>query len=226
MAVEIVLATSTPSALIDLPRRSFLPWTVKRSLDLAVSVVLLILCASVFLTVALIIKLTSRGPVFYRHARRGRSGATFNVLKFRTMQFQGDRVLADHFASNPKLRAEWQLSQKLKQDPRVTPVGKWLRRFSLDELPQLLNVIAGDMSLVGPRPIVDAEVRKYGPRFDFYQRVRPGITGLWQVSGRSDTTYQQRTEFDEYYVRNWSILLDLQILVRTVRVVVSGNGAY
>jgi Undecaprenyl-phosphate galactose phosphotransferase WbaP len=226
MAVETVLAPTTASGLTYSPQQPSLPLTIKRSMDLTVSVLLLILCAPVFLAVALIVKLTSHGPVFYGHARRGRSGSTFKVLKFRTMQFQGDRLLAHHFASNPTLRAEWQVNQKLKNDPRVTPLGKWLRRSSFDELPQLLNVVAGDMSLVGPRPIVDAEVRKYGPGFDVYQQVRPGITGLWQVSGRSNTTYKQRTEFDEYYVRNWSILLDLQILVRTVRVVITGNGAY
>ena len=124
------------------------------------------------------------------------------------------------------MAGEWQRDQKLKNDPRVTPVGRFLRKTSLDELPQLWNVLKGEMSLVGPRPIVQAEIEKYGQCFRNYARVRPGITGLWQVSGRNNTTYDQRISFDEYYVRNWSVWLDLYILVKTISVVITGYGAY
>jgi len=138
----------------------------------------------------------------------------------------GESILLEHFHKNPEELAAWQRDQKLKRDPRVTSVGGWLRRYSLDELPQLCNVLLGQMSLVGPRPIVSAEVEKYGRGYDLYSRVRPGITGLWQVSGRNNTTYPERVAFDEYYVRNWSIWLDTYILVRTARAVFSAEGAY
>lgn len=137
-----------------------------------------------------------------------------------------DQVLSVHLESNPALREEWLRDHKLKNDPRVTLVGRFLRKTSLDELPQLWNVLRGEMSLVGPRPIVSAEVAKYGEYFDDYQAVRPGITGLWQVSGRNNTTYEERVKYDEYYVRNWSIWLDLYILCKTVKTVLLGEGAY
>ena len=135
-------------------------------------------------------------------------------------------VLDEYLKKHPELSAEWLRDQKLKNDPRVTAVGRFLRKTSLDELPQLWNVIKGDMSLVGPRPIVDGEILRYGDRFRTYARVRPGITGLWQVSGRNNTTYEERVGFDDYYVRNWSVWLDFYILVKTVSVVVTGYGAY
>jgi lipopolysaccharide/colanic/teichoic acid biosynthesis glycosyltransferase len=150
----------------------------------------------------------------------------FKAWKFRTMVQNADAVLKSHLAAHPALAEEWRLTQKLKNDPRVTPLGKLLRRSSLDELPQLMNVFAGEMSLVGPRPIVAAEVEKYGEHYTSYCRVKPGITGLWQVSGRNNTTYDERITFDQYYVLNWSVWLDLHILTRTVHTVLTGDGAY
>jgi len=199
---------------------------MKRALDLILTLAGLIALSPVFLLIAAAIKLTSIGPIFYGHTRYGRDGKTFKALKFRTMFQNGESILLEHFHKNPEELAAWQRDQKLKRDPRVTPVGGWLRRFSLDELPQLCNVLLGQMSLVGPRPIVSAEVAKYGRGYDLYSRVRPGITGLWQVSGRNNTTYPERVAFDEYYVRNWSIWLDTYILVRTARAVFSAEGAY
>ena len=171
------------------------------------------------MTIAIAIKLTSRGPIFFGHRRFGRENRPFQMLKFRTMVVDADKILASYLETHPEERVEWQRHQKLRNDPRITEVGKWLRRYSLDELPQLLNVFAGQMSLVGPRPIMEAEILRYGHSYGVYTRVLPGITGLWQVSGRNNTTYDQRIDFDEYYVCNWSIWLDLYILIRTIRVV-------
>jgi lipopolysaccharide/colanic/teichoic acid biosynthesis glycosyltransferase len=137
-----------------------------------------------------------------------------------------DAVLAEYLKADPVLRVEWERDHKLKNDPRVTPVGRLLRKTSLDELPQLWNVLKGEMSLIGPRPIVDAEIVRYGDSFDAYQSVRPGISGMWQVSGRNNTSYGERVQFDEYYVTNWSIWLDLYIIGRTVKTVLLGEGAY
>jgi lipopolysaccharide/colanic/teichoic acid biosynthesis glycosyltransferase len=141
------------------------------------------------------------------------------------MVTNADAVLKEHLSRDPELRKEWELTQKLVNDPRVLPVGKLLRKTSLDELPQLWNVIRGEMSLVGPRPIVDAEVPRYGNIFAYYKMVRPGVTGMWQISGRSNTTYSERVRYDEYFVRNWSIWLDLYILFRTVKTVLLREGA-
>jgi Undecaprenyl-phosphate galactose phosphotransferase WbaP len=199
---------------------------MKRAIDLILGLPGLAILSPVFLLIVIAIKLTSKGPVFYGHTRHGRDGKTFKALKFRTMFQNGESLLSEHFRKYPEERAAWNRDQKLKRDPRVTLVGGWLRRYSLDELPQLCNVMLGQMSLVGPRPIVSAEVLKYGRGYDLYSRVRPGITGLWQVSGRNNTTYPERVAFDEYYVRNWSIWLDTYILVRTVRAVFCAEGAY
>jgi Undecaprenyl-phosphate galactose phosphotransferase WbaP len=179
-----------------------------------------------FLAIAILIKLDSPGPVFYRQTRIGRFGRKFYVYKFRTMVENADQILQNYLDDSQELRAQWLATQKLKQDPRVTRLGSILRKSSLDELPQLWNIIMGDMSLIGPRPIVDAEVEKYGACFELYKQVRPGLTGLWQVSGRNDTTYERRVELDEYYIRNRSLKLDLQILWKTVFVVLRKDGAY
>jgi len=199
---------------------------LKRLLDVSLTVVVGI-CALPFLgAIALAIKLESSGPVFYIHRRLGDNGQTIPVVKFRTMVQNADEVLEDTLNNDPSARQEWLETQKLKNDPRITRVGAVLRRLSLDELPQLWNVLRGEMSLVGPRPIVEEEVPKYGLQYELYKRVKPGITGLWQVSGRNDTTYAERVELDAYYVRNWSICLDLVILARTAKVVLLGKGAY
>ena len=212
----------------ELPQRLFSrsAAAAKRLLDLFLSIVALSLLTPLLVFIALVIKATSRGPVIYKHLRYGRNGRPFMALKFRTMVRNGDEVLAEYLPSHPAELLDWQQDRKLKNDPRVTTIGGLLRRYSLDELPQLWNVLIGEMSLVGPRPIVGEEIDKYGAGYDSYTRVLPGITGLWQVSGRSNTTYEQRVTLDEYYVRNWSIWLDAYILLCTVRVVFTAEGAY
>jgi Undecaprenyl-phosphate galactose phosphotransferase WbaP len=170
--------------------------------------------------------MSTRGPIVYSHKRLGRNGRHFNAWKFRTMFQNADQVLELYLEEHPELREEWERDHKLKFDPRVTRIGRFLRKTSLDELPQLWNVIRGDMSLVGPRPIVDAEIEKYGAYYGLYTMVKPGITGLWQVSGRNNTTYDERVQLDAYYVRNWSPWLDLYLLLRTIRIVLFAKGAY
>lgn len=199
---------------------------IKRFLDLllcALGAVVLVPCG---LLLALVIKLDSPGPVFYRQKRIGRGGREIRIFKFRTMVQSADKVLRDVLANDAALRAEWEKDQKLRRDPRITRVGRIVRKLSLDELPQLINVLLGDMSLVGPRPIVASEVGKYGSFFEEYCLVRPGITGLWQVSGRNNTTYAERVAFDHYYINNWSVWMDIWILARTLPVAITGYGAY
>jgi Undecaprenyl-phosphate galactose phosphotransferase WbaP len=199
---------------------------LKRIMDVLLASLGLVLASPLLLLITLAIKLGSKGPVLYPHVRIGRNGETIKTLKFRTMVANAGSVLDGYLAAYPEARIEWRRTHKLKNDPRVTPIGKWLRRFSLDELPQLWNVVVGQMSLVGPRPIIEAEIEKYGSAYQLYTRVRPGITGLWQVSGRNNTTYAERVAFDEYYVRNWSGWLDTYLLVCTIKAVLTADGAY
>lgn len=199
---------------------------IKRTLDIVAVSLGMLLFWWVFAGIALAVKLTSAGPVFYGQRRLGRGGREFRAWKFRSMVKDADAILQGYLASHPEQRAEWERDHKLKDDPRVTWIGRILRRTSLDELPQLWNILRGEMSLVGPRPIVQDEVAKYGTHFELYTKVRPGLSGLWQVSGRNDTTYGERVALDCYYVRNWSVWLDLVVLARTVRVVLLGKGAY
>ncbi len=202
------------------------PQSIKRIFDLAIAFGGAFLLLPILGVLYLAVRLTSSGPVIYGQRRLGLQGRTFMAWKFRSMAVDADEVLQDHLDRDPELRAEWRRDHKLRNDPRVTRVGRFLRKTSLDELPQIWNVLRGEMSLVGPRPIVSAEIEKYGKRFDLYCKVRPGITGMWQISGRNDTTYDARTQFDEYYVRNWSVWLDLYILIRTVKTVALSEGAY
>ena len=202
------------------------PQFIKRALDVAV----VVLAAPVLLPLVAVlyaaVRLTSAGGAFYGHRRVGKDGEELTVWKFRPMVEEADLTLKRHLAADPELMAEWNRDRKLRRDPRVTRLGRILRRTSLDELPQLWNVLAGEMSLVGPRPIVSAEVTKYGKQFRLYCAVRPGITGLWQISGRNDTTYADRVSLDKYYVHNWSVWLDIHILSQTARAVFLGAGAY
>lgn len=199
----------------------------KRAFDIVVSVLGTIVISPFLLIIALLIKSSSRGPILYAHKRVGKNGEYFHCYKFRSMVANADQILNRYLAKNPRARAEWKRNHKLKRDPRVTGIGRFLRKSSLDELPQLLNVMRGEMSLVGPRPIVDEEIPKYGKYFADYILVRPGMTGLWQTSGRSDTSYEKRVRLDAWYVRNWNIWLDIGLLVRTVRVLLSKQkGAY
>ncbi len=191
-----------------------------------IAVLALAFLAPLMLIVALAVYMQDGGPVIFAHRRVGRDGKTFRCLKFRSMAIDAERRLAEVLAQDPDARAEWDRDHKLRNDPRVTKLGDFLRRTSLDELPQLFNVLIGEMSLVGPRPIVDAEIGKYGRHFKHYCAVKPGITGLWQVSGRNDTTYQARVAMDCLYARSRSVGLDLAVLVKTVPAVLLRRGSY
>jgi Undecaprenyl-phosphate galactose phosphotransferase WbaP len=199
---------------------------IKRFMDLLVILLALPVLLLVIAIVAIIVKSTSPGPVFFSHRRICRGGAFFSMWKFRTMCQNSSDVLEKYLAAHPRARAEWNKTHKLRMDPRITPVGHFLRRYSMDELPQLWNVVLGQMSIVGPRPIVAAEVEKYGEFFEYYSRVKPGVTGLWQVSGRSRLSYDARIRLDREYVQRWSLLRDAKILILTCRSVVNREGAY
>lgn len=216
-----MLGLEVQHRLLDPGRR-----TLKRGLDLLALVVLLPLFLPVLAVLALAIKLDSRGPVFVKLRRVGQNGKLFNQLKFRTMVENADSVLRSTLEKDPELALEWEKTQKLKNDPRLTRVGRLLRMTSIDELPQVLNVLVGQMSLVGPRPITTGETARYAELVSLYTKVLPGLTGLWQVSGRNELEYEERVLLDAYYVRNWSVWLDLYILIKTVWVVLTGRGAY
>lgn len=195
---------------------------LKALLDYAIVIPTLLFVWPLFLILAIAIKLDSPGPVIYRRRVVGKNGMLFDAFKFRTMYVNGNEILARY----PKLKAELDKNYKLKCDPRVTRVGRLLRKFSLDELPQLFNVLAQDMSIIGPRIVTQPEVEKYGPKGEQLLSVMPGITGLWQVSGRSNTTYDERIKLDMKYIEHWSIWLDIKILFSTVPAVAKGDGAY
>jgi exopolysaccharide production protein ExoY len=195
----------------------------KRSTDVAIALAGLVLAAPIMLFIALLIKLTSPGPVIFAHDRVGFGGRPFRCYKYRTMVADADRRLAEHLARDPEAAREWSETRKLRRDPRITLLGRVLRKSSLDELPQLLNILRGDMSCVGPRPIVHDELQQYGACAGEYLRARPGLTGLWQVTGRSSTDYARRVSLDSHYVRNWSLTTDAFILVRTVFAVMRFN---
>jgi exopolysaccharide production protein ExoY len=199
---------------------------LKRSFDIVGSLAGLVLLSPLFLMVALLVKLSDNGPIFYGHKRIGRGGRIFSCLKFRTMVPDGERVLNAYLAANPEANAEWIATRKLKNDPRVTRVGQVLRKLSLDELPQILNILQGDMSLVGPRPVVRDELEIYGSAAVYYLKSRPGLTGLWQVSGRNDVSYDTRVAFDRHYVENWSMFQDIRIIFKTVPAVWMSRGSY
>ena len=197
----------------------------KSVLDLILSLVAFFCFLPLFVVIPVLIKLTSRGPVFYRAARLGKNGRPIRVWKFRSMYADADKRLAGMLAADPMLKAEFDANFKLADDPRVTPFGRFLRKTSLDEIPQLFNVFSGEMALIGPRPIVQREVSYYGKAYSIFSSVKPGITGLWQTSGRSDTNYARRVALDSYYVLNWSPWLDIWILFRTVGAVLFMRGA-
>ncbi|CAN7548956.1 sugar transferase [Bosea sp. LjRoot9] len=199
--------------------------SVKRAFDLAAGVALLFLLAPLMLLIAGLIRAGDGGPAFFRQARVGRSGKSFRCWKFRTMASDADEALQRLLASDPAAAQEWAESQKLTRDPRITPVGAFLRRSSLDELPQLFNIVSGDMSFVGPRPIVAAERERYGEAFNHCFSVPPGLTGLWQISGRSDCSYATRISLDSQYASDWHLLLDAKILVKTVPAVLMQKGS-
>ena len=217
---EGVIGLSTKQKLL-VPFNS----TAKRVLDIFGVCVLGLFAVPFYLLMAILIKLDSSGPVFYRHRRLGKNGKELMVLKFRTMVIDADTRLSKCFEEDPALCDEWNNSHKLRKDPRVTRVGRFLRITSLDELPQLWNVLKGEMGLVGPRPIVKQELRYYGSAWHEISSVLPGMSGLWQVSGRSEADYAKRVELDTYYIQNWSLWLDIFILVKTLWIVITRKGA-
>lgn len=199
---------------------------LKRTLDLALTIPALVFAAPLLGAIALMIKREDGGPAIYRHTRVGRNGEKFDCLKFRTMVVNGDEVLKAHLEINAAARAEWAAKSKLRDDPRVTRIGKFLRAFSLDELPQLWNVVRGEMSLVGPRPVSTRELDFYGEDLPYLLAATPGLTGLWQVSGRSDTTYAERVALDKRYVAEWRLWRDVAIIGKTFGVILFRKGAY
>lgn len=199
---------------------------LKRTIDIVAVIVLATVFLPMIVFVVLWMRFTSRGPILFRHERIGLFGRRFQCWKFRTMVENSDQVLQAVLDSDPEAREEWLATRKLKNDPRITRVGRFLRKTSLDELPQLWNVLIGDMSLVGPRPVVQDEIDLYGRYMLAYLGAKPGLTGLWQVSGRNETSYRRRVAIDVYYTRYHSFALDMFILLRTVSVVTGGHGAY
>lgn len=197
----------------------------KRAIDLILCVLLTPFLLVLTAIIAALIALESGFPVFYSQKRVGHDGRSFHIWKFRTMAQDAADVLERTLATDPALRREWMANHKLRNDPRITRVGKILRRTSLDEIPQLWNVIQGEMSLVGPRPIVEEEIAKYNEAYSWYSKTVPGVTGLWQVSGRSRTSYAERVAYDTYYVRNWSVWMDIYLLAKTFTVIFTGDGA-
>lgn len=198
----------------------------KRAFDIALILCSLPLTLPVCLLTALFVKLTSPGPVLYGHKRVGLNGKEFKCWKFRSMYIDADKQLKKILKENPEMKKQWDRDRKLENDPRVTPFGKFIRKTSLDELPQLINIFVGQMSFIGPRPVMQDELKRYGKKADYILSVLPGLSGMWQTSGRSDTAYEDRVTLDAYYIQNWSIWLDIWILIKTVWVVLCGKGAY
>jgi len=205
------------------------PWNIllKSVFEYVMALALLVITSPVLLVSAAAIKLTSRGPVFFLQKRLGRKGRTITIVKFRTMRIDADARLAAHLKADPDAAREWETFKKLKKgDPRITRIGAFLRRHSLDEFPQLLNVLSGTMSLIGPRPYLAEEIKAVQPRPALLFEVKPGMTGMWQISGRSDIPFAERLRIDEHYIRNWSLWLDIMILMKTFGAILSGRGAF
>jgi len=213
---------------IDISNKLKLVWNLrlKRIIDLVCVIIGGILISPLLLIISLLVKTTSPGPVLYKQKRIGKDGKYFFTYKYRSMTVDAEQQLKNLIDTDSALKTEWEQNHKLQNDPRITIIGRFLRRTSFDELPQLINILRGEMSLVGPRPIVDEEVIKYGEDYNRVFSNKPGLTGLWQISGRSDTKYHDRIAYDTYYLQNWSIWLDLWIIYKTFGVVISGKGAY
>jgi Undecaprenyl-phosphate galactose phosphotransferase WbaP len=223
--VQTIQQPTTQTIGLERDRKALFP-IAKRALDMIGAGIGLVLLSPFFLIVALMVR-ADGGPAFFAHQRVGRGGKLFGCLKFRSMVIDSQARLETLLANDPAARAEWEATRKLKNDPRITRIGRFLRSTSLDELPQLINVLRGEMSLVGPRPVQEAEIdRYYGASAAHYMAVRPGITGLWQVSGRSETSYESRVALDVSYVSRPSMLADLSILLRTPVAVLSRRGAH
>jgi Undecaprenyl-phosphate galactose phosphotransferase WbaP len=216
---------AVPKTELARPVLPVLDLRLKRAMDIAGALLFFTLFLPLYLAVAVGVLLTSRGPIFYSQERIGLHGRSFRFWKFRSMVQNSEEVFNSFLDSDHEAKAQWEKYQKLDRDPRITWFGHFIRRTSLDELPQFWNVLIGDMSIVGPRPCMPKQKNLYGAHWKAYCAVRPGLTGLWQVSGRNRLTYGQRVELDSQYVRNWSIWLDLRILARTLRVVLTGDGS-
>ncbi len=200
--------------------------SLKRAMDLLFTVPLLIVASPFFLLIALLVKFTSKGNAIFSHTRIGRNGESFKCYKFRSMHPDAESRLQSVLESDPAIAAEWEEFQKLRNDPRVTKVGAFLRRTSLDELPQLFNILRGDMSVIGPRPVTKKEMQRYGADVVYYYAARPGVLGLWQVNGRNELSYDERVAYDIEYVKTWGLHKDLMILLKAVPVVLFGRGAF
>ena len=201
---------------------------IKSFLDIIVSLMIIIIFSPIFIFIAILVKLSSRGPIFYLQRRVGKNNTYFNCIKFRTMHPEADDLLKKLLHENIELKDEFLVTHKIKNDPRITPFGKFLRQTSLDEIPQFLNVLKGEMSIVGPRPIVKEEIKKYSSSFNQVISIKPGITGLWQVSGRNNLTYKKRVQLDHIYSFDISFKIDLIIIIRTIGVIIfpKDRGAY
>lgn len=206
-------------------RRGAFNSLMKRVIDLSLALPLLVFLSPILLLIALIVRMSDGGTALYAQKRCGAHNKVFTCYKFRTMRVDADKRLEALLASDPVAAEQWREYQKLDPDPRITAVGGFLRKSSLDELPQLINILRGEMSIIGPRPVTPREIHRYGEFFAYYSAVRPGVTGLWQVNGRNKLTYPERVALDVQYVRNWSIWMDLAILAKTVPAVLFGSGA-
>ena len=231
LGLPIRFFSSQPSNLSSdalIMRQSLFGRWIKRFGDVIFSVFVLTIGFPVFVLVAILVKLSSAGPVFYIQERIGRKYCRFGCIKFRTMYAEADDLLSNLLQTNPSLMQEFESDYKLRKDPRITPFGRFLRRSSLDEIPQFINVLKGDMSVIGPRPIVFNEISKYGEYMDEISSVRPGLTGLWQVSGRNNLSYKRRVQLDLLYVRERNFLVDIRIIIRTFGVLLlpMDRGAY
>lgn len=223
---DVKVLSSDGKYLEGIAESTFSYTVVKRAIDIAGSLALLTLAAPVFLLIAIVVRMSSPGPIFYCERRVGRFGKHFTIFKFRSMYTKEYLHRVMKYRESEHEQMQRRISRKHAHDPRITRVGEILRKLSLDELPQLFNVLRGDMSLVGPRPVVDAELVNYGSYAIFYKLVFPGLSGLWQVSGRNDVNYQTRVRMDVAYCRKWSLLLDLSILFKTLPAVLKRKGAY
>lgn len=222
--VSIELDTQEKEATLVRKKTKFLYHFIKRLFDILVSGLSLIIFSPVFLLIAILIRIDSRGKAFYRHKRIGKNGETIYLYKFRSM-YSDSKERLEEMLQDPEIRKEWEENFKLENDPRITKVGKMLRKTSLDELPQLLNILRGDMSIVGPRPVIDSEIEKYGEEKEKFLSVTPGLTGWWACNGRSCTSYEDRKKLELYYVEHRSINLDLKIIIKTFISVIKRDGA-
>ena len=219
------MSTVEACALTQCSTLSSLGGPAKRAMDIAIASLALVLVCPLMLMLVVLVHLSMGGPAFFAHRRVGRNGKVFRCYKFRTMVTNGDEVLQQYLAANPHAAVEWAMARKLQNDPRVTALGRLLRKSSLDELPQLINILRGEMSCVGPRPVTLDELERYGAHAPDYLSTRPGLTGLWQVSGRSSLSYEDRVALDSTYVRNWSLWLDIVLMLKTIPAVINAKTA-